>query len=538
MNLPRKKMNIVFWISFAVLTSVVLAGVLFPESFENGADAVYGFISDTFGWLFLIAMFVFVVVLGYLAISKYGKMKLGGPDEKPAFPLFTWIAMLFSAGFGIALVFYGVGEPMSHFYTPPIKGVEPLSEEAARVSMAYSFFHYGVSQWSVFAIVGLCMAYFQFRKKKNGLVATAIEPILGKSKKTKPIKNTINILAVVATIVGIATSLGMGIAQMNGGLNTVFGVPNGIPTQLIIIGIMTALFLFSSTTGLNKGIKWLSNINMVIAIGLMLFVFIAGPTVFILETFTLAIGDYLSNFINYSLRLTPYSGGTWVKDWTVFYWAWVIAWSPFVGAFIARISKGRTIREFVLGVLIAPAVIGMMWMAVFGGTALHLDLFEGTNIAGAVNNDITSALFTTFAELPLSNILSVVAMLLIITFLVTSADSAVFILSSMTSGGKLNPPIKMRIVWGILLSSIATVLLINSGLQGLQTASLVAALPFTFIVFLMIISLFKSIRGETDPLPYGESMEKSVKSKNKQKNVKAGIAQKSLQPVNIKENTN
>lgn len=540
MSFSKQKLNSVFWISAIFIAVFVIIGAIFPNTFAKYANTVYDYTASSFGWLYLLAMFIFVVFLVYMAASKYGRIRLGGKNQKPEYSLFAWISMLFSAGFGIALVFYGVGEPMSHFFTPPMKDVKPLSEEAARLAMDYSFFHYGVSQWSVFAVVGLCMAYFQFRKKKNGLISTSLEPLIGKKKQVKPLKRLIDILAIVATIIGIATSIGLGVAQMNGGLHTVFGISNGTGTQLIIIVVMAVMFITSSSTGLDKGIKWLSTINLGVAIALMLFVFFAGPTVFILETFTVALGDYFSNFISYSLRLTPYTGETWVKEWTVFYWAWVIAWSPFVGAFIARISKGRTIREFIFGVLVAPPAIAVMWMAIFGGTALHMDLFEGTKIAAAVNNDITSALFTTFEGLPLSTILSVVSLLLILTFLVTSADSAVYILGSMSSNGSLNPPLLIRIVWGVLLSSIAAVLLLSSGLTGLQTASLVAALPFTIIVLLMIVSFVKDLRHETVPIQETNkqkeaSLQKEAKL-NKGKHVKKEIGSNKVSPVTIQKN--
>jgi glycine betaine transporter len=265
--------------------------------------------------------------------------------------------------------------------------------------------------------------------------------------------------------------------------------------------VLLILYLTSSTTGLDKGIKWLSNLNLSLALLLMLFVFIAGPTVFILNTFTLGIGDYITNFIRYSLRLTPYQGGSWVQDWTIFYWAWAIAWSPFVGAFVARVSRGRTIREFIIGVLVIPPMIALLWIAVFGGTALHFDLFGGTSIAEAVNQDVTKALFTTYAELPFTMLLNVLSILLIFTFLITSADSATYILSSMTTEGSLNPPMLVKIVWGVLIAAIAAVLLLSSGLEGLQTASLVSALPFTVILLLMCFTLYKLLRKEILPKP-------------------------------------
>jgi choline-glycine betaine transporter len=259
--------------------------------------------------------------------------------------------MLFSTGFGSGLVFWGIAEPMSHFFESPLTGIGSQTYESARVAMGYSFFHWGVSQWSLYAIVGLAIGFLQFRKQKDGLVSTALEPITGRHPL---VKNTIDSLAVIATVMGIATSLGLGVLQMNGGLNAVIGTSSSIGIQLGIILVMFFTYMVSSVTGLDKGMKFLSNLNLGLALGLLLFVFIAGPTVFILESFTLALGDYLSRFIQYRLRLQPYQGGTWVRDWTIFYWAWATAWSPFVGAFVARVSKGRTIREFILGVMIVP----------------------------------------------------------------------------------------------------------------------------------------------------------------------------------------
>lgn len=493
-NKPR--LNRVFYISASVIALLVLFGAVRPTLFAEIAGNIFSFTTQSFGWFYLMAVFFFVLFLVFLAFSKYGKIRLGADSDRPQYPFFTWIGMLFSAGFGVGLVFWGVAEPMSHFFTPPYTDTQALTVESARLAMAYSFFHWGVSQWSVFAIVGLIIAYFQFRRNADGLISTSLSPLLKDRSYTRPLNQTIDIFAVIATVMGVATSLGLGVLQINGGLNSVFGLPNTALVQVLIIIVLTALFLTSTTTGLDRGIKWLSNVNLATALVLMIFVFFAGPTVFILETFTLGFGDYLQNFIRYSLRLQPYQQGTWVRDWTIFYWAWAIAWSPFVGAFVARVSRGRTIREFIVGVLVVPPAIALLWIAVFGGTALHLDLFEGTSIAQAVDADVTSALFVTFAELPLSFLLSVLSILLILTFLITSADSATYIISSMTTNGSLNPPLAVRIVWGVLLGGIAAVLLIASGLEGLQTASLISALPFTIILILMVYTLFSLLRKE------------------------------------------
>ncbi|SET30295.1 choline/carnitine/betaine transport [Natronincola peptidivorans] len=509
--------NPVFTVSAAVILFFVLVGAIMPKRFGEIASRLFDYTTINFGWFYLFAVFILIIFLVALALSKYGAIRLGAPEERPEFTFFTWIGMLFSAGFGVGLVFWGIAEPMSHFFSPPFVAVEGQTREAARIAMAYSFFHWGVSQWSVFAIVGLVIGFLQFRKEKDGLVSTALEPITG---SRIIVKNIIDSLAVIATVMGIATSLGLGVLQMSGGLNIVFGINNTFGIQMLIIIIVLIAYMLSSTTGLEKGIRYLSNLNLGLALGLLLFVFTVGPTVFILETFTLAMGDYFTNFIQYSLRMQPYKGGTWVRDWTIFYWAWAIAWSPFVGAFVARVSRGRTIREYIFGVMIIPPVIACLWIATFGGTALWNDLNRGTDIAAAVDADLTSALFNTYNYLPLTNFISIISILLILTFLVTSADSATYILSSMTSFGSLHPPQFAKYVWGGLMSAIAAVLLYAGGLEALQTASLVAALPFTIILLLLMFAIAKLLQKE--PLPIREAdlrrfrrLEKEAKKRDK-----------------------
>jgi len=487
--------NVVFWISSITVIILVLFGVFLPKVFAKGANWAFNFTTYAFGWLFLISVFFFILFCIYLAFGKYGKIKLGSDDEKPEFSFFTWVGMLFSAGFGIGLVFWGIAEPMSHYFSPPTPDIMGQTPEAARTAMRFSFFHWGISQWSVFTIVGLAIGYFQFRKKGNSLISTTITPLF-RNNIHSFWRHLIDILAVIATVMGVATSLGLGILQISGGMNLVFSIPATVYVQLIITVILLVLYLSSSTTGLNKGIKYLSNLNLSLALILMLFVFIFGPTVFILNSFVQGIGDYFQRFIDMSLRLRPYSGGKWIRDWTIFYWAWAIAWSPFVGGFIARVSRGRTIREFVIGVLLIPPLIALVWTAVFGGTALHIDLFQNGQIAEAVDRDVASALFTTYSYLPFPILSSILSIILIFTFLITSADSATFVLGMMTTNGSLNPPMLTKIIWGTLIAAIAAVLLISSGLEGLQTASLISALPFTLILIAMSFSLLASLKKE------------------------------------------
>ncbi|WP_174614198.1 BCCT family transporter [Virgibacillus ihumii] len=488
--------NPVFFISAIIVGLLVIIGAFMPERFGKVAQTLFDFTTVNFGWFYLLAVFIIILFLIGLSVSKYGKTRLGPSDSCPEYPFFTWIGMLFSAGFGVSLVFWSVAEPMSHFFVTPFPGIEPQSEEAARVAMGYSFFHWGISQWAVFAIAGLAIAFIQFRKKGSGLISVAIKPAIGKNRG---VANAINILAVIATVMGVATTVGLSFIQLNGGLSSVFNIPNNIGVQLIIALIMLVCYLVSSGTGLDKGIKWLSNLNLGLALLIMLIVFLLGPTVFILNSFVLGIGDYITNFVQYSLRLTPYTSGDWVYQWTIFYWAWAIAWSPFVGAFVARVSRGRTIREFVAGVMVVPPAIACVWIAVFGGTALYSDLNNGTQIAEAVNEDVTVALFEALGVVPFTDILSIISILLIFTFMVTSADSATYILGTMTSKGSLNPALITKIIWGVLITAIALVLLFTGGLNALQTASLTAALPFTVILLIMIISIWKSIKAEYKP---------------------------------------
>ncbi|KUP23971.1 BCCT family transporter [Paenibacillus sp. DMB5] len=485
----------VFVISIAIVAIFALWGAVAPGQLSNAADIAYNFSIQNFGWFYLLATLFFLIFTFYLAFSRFGGIRLGDDDDEPEYSTLSWLSMLFSAGMGIGLVFWGVAEPLSHYLSPP-ESVEGGTTEAARISMRYSFFHWGLHPWAIYAVIGLTLAYFQFRKGYKGLISSTFIPLLGERLAAGWLGKVIDILAVIATIFGVATSLGLGALQINGGLHYLFGVPNTAASQIVIISVVTVLFLISATTGLDKGIKLLSNTNLIIAVLLMLFVWATGPTSFIFDTFTTTLGSYLQNIVNMSLRLTPFSRGTWVGAWTLFYWAWWIAWAPFVGTFIARVSKGRTIKEFVIYVMIAPSLFGFVWFSVFGGTGLHLELFDGARLAAAVKVDTTTALFITLEQLPLGTIIAFIATLLIMTFFITSADSATFVLGMLTSDGKLNPSSRVKLTWGILQSAIAVVLLISGGLSGLQTASIVAALPFAIVLMGMCFSLLRALQAE------------------------------------------
>ncbi|WP_311065368.1 BCCT family transporter [Halomonas sp. DWK9] len=487
----------VFIASTIIIFGLVIVGASFPVAFGNAAEAALVTITELFGWFYLFSVFGFVVFLIGLALSKYGKVRLGPQDSTPSYSFFSWISMLLAAGFGVGLVFYGMAEPMTHYINPPYGDVPAESEAAARYAIQYSYFNWGIHQWAAFSVVGLIIAYFQFRKGQAGLVSSVLSSVTAKHPRVRPYASWLDVFAVVATVMGVATSLGLGVLQMNGGLNAVFGLPENGLWQFVILFVMFCAYMASTWSGLDKGIKRLSNLNMVLCIGLMLYVLVTGPTIAILETITLGIGDYLQNFIGMSLRISPYSDNQWASSWTIFYWAWVIAWSPFVGTFVARVSRGRTIKEYVFGVLFVPPLLACLWIGVFGGAALNLEL-NGTDVglAAATEANITVALFEMFDLMPFSGVLSVVAMMLIFIFLVTSADSASYIVAQMTDNGSINPPLYKRVVWGVLIAAICLTLIVAGGLSGLQSAAVLSALPFTFILYMMVIVLVRELRAD------------------------------------------
>lgn len=488
------KINIVFYLSVIIVGLFVIWGIVSPEHLDHTTSTAFSYITDTFGWFYLVVTFIFLVFALYAAFGPYGKIKLGKKDDDPDYPFFTWLAMLFSAGMGIGLVFWGVAEPLMH-YTEPPEGVTPETITAAQIGLRYTFFHWGLHPWAIYAVVGMSLAYTQFRKDEAGLISATFRPLIGDAVKG-PIGKIIDILAVIATAAGVATSLGLGAMQINGGLSHLIDLPNSAGSQIGIILVVTVLFMVSAVTGLDRGIKILSNVNLSLASLLLLFVLMAGSTIFLIDTFTTTLGSYIGNIIPMSFRLTPFSSGEWVGAWTLFYWAWWIAWAPFVGTFIARVSKGRTIREFVLTVMIVPTLLGGLWFAVFGGSSLHLQMEEGVNLAQAVRENMEAALFVTLDQFPFGTVLSILATALIVTFFVTSADSATFVLGMLTSKGALQPRAYVKIIWGFLISGIAAVLLLSGGLEGLQTASFMAALPFAIVMLFMIVSLNRTLKAE------------------------------------------
>ncbi|MYL54282.1 BCCT family transporter [Pontibacillus yanchengensis] len=487
------KFTPVFKISAGVMLVLVIIGVVWPDGLERITTNVQAFIASKLGWYYLIVTTIFVLVALVFLFTPVGKIKLGKPGEKPEFSRPTWIAMLFSAGMGIGLVFWGTAEPISHYAVSSPTG-ETGTDQAIKDAMQFTYFHWGIHAWAIYGIVALVLAYFNYRHDKPGLISATLEPIIG-DKANGTTGKVIDIFAVIATVIGVATTLGFGAVQINGGLTFLFDIPNNFLMQLIIIVIVTVLFMISAWTGLGKGIKILSNANMGLAVLLFLLIFSLGPTMFLLNLFTNSIGTYIQQLPAMSFRIAPLSEETreWIKSWTIFYWAWWIAWSPFVGIFIARVSKGRSIREFVFTVLLVPSVIGFLWFATFGGTAIHL---EHTGIDTISKLATEESLFGVFANFPLGIVASIVAITLISTFFITSADSGTFVLGLMTTGGTGDPSQTIKLTWGVLLSATALALLYTGGLQALQNTMIIAAFPFSIIMLLMSMSFVKSVYQE------------------------------------------
>ena len=480
-------------ISAGLIAVVVFWGLIAPTSLGSMFDQALLIATKNFGWLYLWVVFGLVVLSAFLALSRYGDLKLGAEDEEPEFSLWSWFAMLFAAGMGICLVYWGVAEPLLHYRSAP-PGIADGTPEAANAAMRYSFFHWGLHPWAIYGVVALSIAYFQFRHGSKALVSSATSTLPWRwARHLSPV---FNVMAVVATAFGVAASLGMGAAQINSGLNTVFGLPMSVFWQAVIIVVVTAMFLVSAVTGVHRGVKWLSQANLLLAAFLALLVFVFGPTVVIIDTLTSTLGAYLSELVRMSLRLTPFCDSAWVGDWTVFYWAWWIAWSPFVGLFIAPISRGRTIRQFLLGVVIVPTLVGFAWFSIFGGTALNSEIFNGSGLAEVAGQNSSLALFALLGELPLAWLSSIVATILIVIFFITSGDSATLVLATMSTDGDVNPKNRTKIIWGVLVSAIALALLMAGGLKAVQTATIVFALPFSLVLVLMAMALVRAIRQD------------------------------------------
>ena len=493
--MKKIKKEIVFIISVAIAIGLIIYGVMRSAQLSEVSGKIMAWVSNNFGWLYVLSVFGFIIFLAFIAFSKWGNIKLGKDDEKPEYSNFSWFAMLFCGATGIGLVFWSIAEPLSHYVSPP-EGIEAGTVSAAEFSIRTCFLHWGITQFACFAIVGLGLAYFQFRKGKSALISNLLEPIVGEKAIKGTFGKIIDIFSVVVTFAGVATSLGLGVSQICGGLNYLADIPNNKLTWLIIIAVITCVFLASALSGLNKGIKILSSVNTYIALILLVVAFVVGPSVPILNTLVSSTGQHIQNFFADVTMISAFGDNTWIMNWRVFYYAWFIAWCPFVGMFIARISRGRTIREFIIGAVIAPTVFTIIWLSVFGTIALNASgTWSMTELVNLVASPET-AVFKVFELYPLSKVLSILVICLLTVFFITSADSATYSLSMMTSNGNMEPPKYKKVVWAIIEATIAYLLLSAGSLKPLQTISIAASLPFLFIMIAMCPALIKELKKE------------------------------------------
>jgi choline/carnitine/betaine transport len=483
--------------STAILLVFITLTLMFKQDTSAFFKSALESITTTTGWFLILASNIFIVAAFYFAFGRFGTIRLGGTDAKPEFSTPAWFAMLLSAGMGIGLMFWSVGEPMYHYASPSpmFDGIEPQTPQAARAAMGVTFFHWGMHPWAIYAIVGLGLAFFAYNRGLPLTIRSIFYPLLGE-KIYGFWGNLIDVLSVLATLVGLATSLGLGVQQINAGLNFLFGVDVNTTTQVIIIFVITGFAVLSVMSGLDKGVKYLSQGNMILAALFMLFLLFVGPTVYLLRGVTQNVGYYFYIFPELALWTETFLDSNWQGSWTVFYWAWWISWSPFVGMFIARISKGRTVREFILGVIFIPTMLSFLWMSIFGGAAISLQASGTVDIVTAVKDDVATAMFVMLQHFPFTQALSLVAIMLVTIFFVTSSDSGSLVVDHLTSGGKLDSPTPQRVFWAIVEGVIAAVLLMGGGLATLQTASVCTGLPFAIVLLVGVYSLFIGFSNE------------------------------------------
>jgi choline/glycine/proline betaine transport protein len=492
---------VVFPFSAVFIIAFVVFGVGFATTAEHWLSETLAYITATFGWLMILAVAAFLSFCVWLALSHHGQVRLGPDDSRPRYRTITWFAMLFSAGMGIGLLFWGVAEPVFHYADAP--RVDSETPAAARDAMVLSFHHWGLGPWAVYAVLGLSLAYFGFRHDLPLTIRSALYPLIGE-RTHGWIGHVVDILAVVATMFGIATSLGLGAMQISAGLDFSFGTPSGLNVQILIIAVITVIATISVFSGLDRGIRRLSQANILAAAGLLVFVAAAGPTVLLLSAYVDNLGGYITNFADVLFWSGAYGGQEWLGEWTIFYWAWWISWSPFVGMFIARISRGRTIREFILGVLLVPAAVSFLWFTVMGNTALDLQLRGVADLVGPTFEDESYALFVLLEQLPFELVTALVAVAVIATFFVTSSDSGSFVIDMIASGGELDPPRSHRVFWAVAEGAVASALLIAGGLEALQSGAVSTGLPFTIVLLVVMFGLWKGLRGERAGVPFAD----------------------------------
>ncbi|MDZ5700082.1 BCCT family transporter [Chelativorans sp. M5D2P16] len=480
----------VFSISALLIVGFIILGAVFTETAAALFTGAQTAIADYFGWFLIIVTNLAVLVSLYLALGPYGRIRLGGQTEAPEYGLFSWTAMLFSAGIGIGLLYWAVAEPLFHFFSPPIAEAESVA--AAEQAMVLSFLHWGIHGWALYCIVGLSLAYFHYRKGLPLSIRSALYPLIGE-RIYGPWGHAVDILAVFGTMFGIVTTLGLGVMQISAGLNGLFGIPDNLFVQIVLIAVITAFATASVMLGLDSGIKRVSNFNIQLSFVLLAFILITGPTLYIFDSFVENVGNYISNLVYFSFWSEAYSGTNWQVNWTIFYWAWWISWSPFVGIFIARISRGRTVREFTLGVLFIPVIILFFWFTAFGGVAIHMELAGNPGLIEATQQGYGNAIFRLLDYFPLTRLVTAVVIVMIVVWFVTSSDSGSFVIDMLTAGGHIDPPKVQRLFWAVTEGIIAAILLAAGGLAALQAAAVVAGFPFAFVILVMMYGLLRAL---------------------------------------------
>lgn len=492
----QRERNSVKFLSFAAVGIFGVWGLLAPDSMTGAAAGAVNFVLSSVGWMYLILTSAFLVLSAWLAFGPYGKLRLGPDDSRPEFSTPSWISMLFAGGMGSGLIFWGVAEPVTHFAHPPGL-IEAATPESARLAMVLSNLHWGMHAWSIYAVCALVIAYFMFRRRMPGLVSTPIRATFPLNRTTRVLGIAADVIGVFAVVFGLAGSLVLGVLQVRAGLAEVFGIPPTTLVSMIVLALMTGAFLLSASTGLDKGIRILSNLNMSMTILLGIFVLLVGPTAYIMESFVNVVGDYISSLPTYAFRLFSYEDQMdWTQAWTLTYLVWWVAWGPFVGVFIARISRGRTIREFCLGVIVIPTIFSMLWFSILGGTGIWIELAGGGGLAEVVYEDAAQALFAFLDFLPLSQGLSILALLLIFIFLVTSADSGTFVISMMSSEGNPDPSKRLKLIWGTSIALLTVAVLLAGSVEVAKAMAIFGALPFTMILAIQIVAFLRALRAE------------------------------------------
>lgn len=486
----------VFAVSLVLCGVAAVFGIMNPETLVSTITAMTRYSLSAFDWAFLLAVTAFILLCFFLAFGRYGHVKLGRPEDEPEFNTISWITMLFAAGMGAGLLFWGVAEPLNHYLSPPPQR-EAMTPEAARWAMVVCNLHWGLHAWGIYAMGALVLGYFGFRRGYPLLASSPIVAVFP-GPGGRVLGRVADVIAVLAVVFGLAGSLGMGVTQIRSGLAELYGTSaQSMPIALGILVALAVCYMISASTSIDKGIRFLSDLNMSVIVLLMIFVMLIGPTAFVLSTFVTSLGDYASSLVAMSFRLHPYSGeNEWNRIWTLTYFIWWIAWAPFVGIFIARISRGRTIREFVLTVMFAPTLFSMLWFAVMGGTGLHLEMFGQQGLGSLALENPPQALYALLSYFPFSQVLAVVAMFLMFIFLVTSADSGSFVLGMMTSEGALNPSRPRKLLWGLITAALATAALFAAGgVHVMRAFAISGAIPFTIIMIVhagcLLISLFQ-----------------------------------------------